>query len=348
MRLSRLSCAALAAAVALSAAPLARAGDLDKLLPDDAAFIVAVNVKQVRDWAPFKKQAQGEIEKVLKMDFAQNVLKDTGFDPLKDLDRLVISVSSHDAADKSPEETSFAVFQGKFDPDKLRDKAERLAKDSPTLFKVRKAGDAPMLEIALPGSPFFFVLVDKNTLVVSNVESKAAEAVEKATGKKKTGLKSKRLADLLAKSDPKMAAEWFAGGEMPTGSAKATRDKDGKITVLERGTLQDGGVEGFCGGLSLGDSDAKFQTSVFAKDAAGAKDLTKKIQEGLDKAIAEGSKEIDKRPELKPILEAMKNVKVGTADDAVTLEGSATADVIVGFIKAMGSIQGGSPPKPDR
>jgi hypothetical protein len=347
MRLSRLPCAALAAAVALAAAPAARAGDLDKLLPDDAAFVVAVNAKQIRDWPQFKKQVQGEIEKALKMDFAQNVLKDTGFDPLKDLDRVVVSVSSHDAADKSPAENVFVVFEGKFDADKLRDKGERLAKDSSTLFKVRKAGDAPMLEIALPGSPFFFVLVDKNTLVVSNVESKAVEAVEKAAGKKKTALKSKRLSDLLAKSDPKMAAEWFAGGEMPTGSVKATTDKDGKTTVLERITLQDGGVEGFRGGLTFGDADVKFQTSVFAKDAAGAKELTKKMKDGLDQGIADATKESEKRPELKSIVEAMKSAKVGTADDAVTVEGSATADVIVGIIKAMREGEHG-PAKPDR
>jgi hypothetical protein len=347
MRLSRLPCAALAAAVALAAAPAARAGDLDKLLPDDAAFVVAVNAKQIHDWPQFKKQVQGEIEKALKMDFAQNVLKDTGFDPLRDLDRVILSASAADAAAAAtgPSDTFFAVLQGKFDADKLKSRADQLAKDTPAVFKVRKAGDAPLLEIAAPGAPFFLVLVDKNTLVVTNVEAKATEAVDKAAGKKKTELKSKRLADFLAKGDPKVAAEWFAGGEM-TASTSVSADANGKVTVKHT-TLKDAGVEGFRGAATLGDSDVKFQTSVYAKDAAGAKELTKKIKDGLDQAIADGTKESEKRPELKPILEAMKNVKVGTADDAVTLEGGAPADVIVAFVKSMGVVQP-PPPKPDR
>ena len=113
---------------------------------------------------------------------------------------------------------------------------------------------------------------------------------------------------------------------------------------FERVVLKDGGVEGIRGGLSLGESDAKFQASVYAKDAAVAKDLAQKIKDWLDKAVAEGTKNSEKLPtELKLILEVEKSVKVATADDAATLEGSATADAILVFVKGWPTF-----PKPDR
>jgi hypothetical protein len=80
----------------------------------------------------------------------------------------------------------------------------------------------------------------------------------------------------------------------------------------------------------------KLTTSVYAKDAAAAKELAKRFKDGLDQAIAEGTKNPDKVPaEMKPVLEAMKGVKVGTADDAVTLEVSTPPDVMTAALKVL-------------
>ncbi len=81
--------AACLAASAL-AAPASSAADLDKYLPDDAQMVAVVNVKQVTSWTPFQKQFQDQIQQLLKTDPIRDVLKDTGFDPLRDLDRVVI------------------------------------------------------------------------------------------------------------------------------------------------------------------------------------------------------------------------------------------------------------------
>ena len=78
-----------ARALALLAAA-APAADLDKYLPDDAQIVAVVNVKQITAWTPFQKQIQDQIQQLLKTDEAQRVLKDTGFDPVRDIDRVVV------------------------------------------------------------------------------------------------------------------------------------------------------------------------------------------------------------------------------------------------------------------
>ena len=55
-----------------------------------------VNVKQITAWTPFQKQIQDQIQQLLKADEAQKVLKDTGLDPLRDIDRVIL-VSAADS-----------------------------------------------------------------------------------------------------------------------------------------------------------------------------------------------------------------------------------------------------------
>src|SRR5262245_23171405 len=79
----------LVAAVVLLAAPPAPAAELDKYLLDDTDFVLSMNVKQVLSSPAFTKHYQKQVEELLKMEPVQRVLKDSGFDPLKDVDRLM-------------------------------------------------------------------------------------------------------------------------------------------------------------------------------------------------------------------------------------------------------------------
>ena len=96
MRRSVLPSACLAAgallclAASAPAAPAPASSDLDKYLPDDAQMVAVVNVKQITAWTPFQKQFQDQIQQALKNGPPAELLKDTGFDPLRDLDRIVI------------------------------------------------------------------------------------------------------------------------------------------------------------------------------------------------------------------------------------------------------------------
>ena len=88
------ACLAVGAAACLAASALAApappASDLDKYLPDDAQMVAVVNVRQVTYWVPFQKQFRDPVQQWLKIGVTPDVLKDTGFDPLRDMDRLVI------------------------------------------------------------------------------------------------------------------------------------------------------------------------------------------------------------------------------------------------------------------
>ena len=88
------ACLAVGAAACLAASALAApappVADLDKYLPDDAQMVAVLNVKQVTSWAPFQKQFRDQIQQLLKTGPVPDILKDTGFDPLRDVDRVVV------------------------------------------------------------------------------------------------------------------------------------------------------------------------------------------------------------------------------------------------------------------
>ena len=265
MRRSFLPSACLAAgallclAASAPAAPAPPSSDLDKYLPDDAVFVGVVNVKKITAWPPFQKQFQDQFQQLLKTETAQRVLKDTGFDPLRDLDRVLIveGVSSYPEtftpSSSGHNEPTFFLAHGRFDPDKIASKLRQAAKDTPGLVKSRKVEDIEMWEIGASGDSIFLAVFDKETVMACDVESQATEAMEKAAGKKKTQLKDKRMQAQLTESDPKLAVEWFGNGDMVT-SASRWADTQGH-TGAERTFLRDQGIETTHGGVSLDNSD---------------------------------------------------------------------------------------------
>src|SRR5689334_9930370 len=76
---------AIAADPARTAAP---AGGFEKSLPDAAEFVVSVNVPQFLDSELVKKVG---LDKMLAGEGAQKALKPLGLDPVKDIDRLIIT-----------------------------------------------------------------------------------------------------------------------------------------------------------------------------------------------------------------------------------------------------------------
>ncbi len=238
MRRSFLPSACLAAgallclAASAPAAPAPTSSDLDKYLPDDAVFVGVVKVKQITAWVPFQKQLQAPLQQLLKMDVPQQVLKGTDFDPLRDLEsvchrcvRKFLSGNVSRGSGRCREGPTFLLAHGRFAPEKIAAKLEQLAEERPDLIASQKVGDLDLWTI---GSTYFAVL-DKETIMASDVESQAMEAAEKAGGKKKTRLKDKRMQNQLAGSDPKLAVEWF-GLRRHASSRRYTR-ATGRVTL---------------------------------------------------------------------------------------------------------------------
>src|SRR5262249_30808666 len=148
-------------------APPARAGELDQYLPADSILVLKINVRQLLDsrlakdyWAPgLRRQYEKDCGEM------QAFFKDIGFDPFQDLDRLILTGPGDDAPRKG-----LAILGGRFDPAKIRAKAEDLIKSQADAVKVLQAPDGKggdfRIYQAYPGSPgsMFIALPDATTL----------------------------------------------------------------------------------------------------------------------------------------------------------------------------------------
>ena len=351
MRRSFLPSACLAAgallclAASAPAAPAPTSSDLDKYLPDDAVFVGVVKVKQITAWVPFQKQLQAPLQQLLKMDVPQQVLKGTDFDPLRDLESVAIAAcvsscpESVTGSGRCREGPTFLLAHGRFAPEKIAAKLEQLAEERPDLIASQKVGDLDLWTI---GSTYFAVL-DKETIMASDVESQAMEAAEKAGGKKKTRLKDKRMQNLLAGSDPKLAVEWFACGDMLL-SEVYTGDGQGYL-VAKRTFLRDEGIEVMRGGVALDDSGLRVEMTFRAVDA----DKAKAMMKDLKGEIAEYARQVRDQPDnfthTAPLMvDAMEACKIVAAGDLVTLKGSVTPEVIASFLRQAGPSPNLPPP----
>lgn len=354
------------------AAPAPPAADFDKYLPDDAQMVAVLNVKQVASWAPFQKQFQDQIQQLLKTDPIRDVLKDTGFDPLRDVDRVVIVAAASSVKVVRPPDlvapkftpppvpppgvrppppaefsgstavgpagfTTFFLVQGKFDADKLEAKARQLAKDDAAMIKSRKVGEAELWEITLPGpagEPHLYLsLLDRNTLMATVVESQALEALDKAAGKRTTDLKDKQVRDALAKADSRAALRVVASGDLVT-SVEMKSDGKGGVTTTTK-ALRDQGIEGEGVAVTLGDADLHAEATITAKDADKAKDMAKSMNDGLDMGIKNVAKAAQDMKDLAPLVDALKTVKIAVSGATISVEGGATPDAIPAGIKAI-------------
>ena len=101
--------AVLAAAVPARAAPVpihkGKAG-LGKYLLNDTDQVAVVEVKRVLASPLFTKHFRMTVQAALKGDAVVKVFKDTGFDPLKDLDRVILAGGRSTAAAKPADQTN--------------------------------------------------------------------------------------------------------------------------------------------------------------------------------------------------------------------------------------------------
>jgi hypothetical protein len=149
VRVALAALALLGFTLAAPSAPVPRPGGpsvprLEKYLLDDADFVLLVNVKQVLSSPMYKKSFEKPVEEFLKQPAAQAILKDAGFDPLKDIGWVAIYAgrSCHPRDGMPPGFNSGPVFalHGKFDGAKLHAKMAQLAKENPGQVQVHKLG----------------------------------------------------------------------------------------------------------------------------------------------------------------------------------------------------------------
>src|SRR4051794_3125270 len=84
----------------LLAAP-ARAGDIDRYLPDDSEVVITVNVKGLLDAPVVKNNLLPQLKAFLEDEEVRGILKDLNFDPLKDLHKVIVAGPGGNDADRS-------------------------------------------------------------------------------------------------------------------------------------------------------------------------------------------------------------------------------------------------------
>jgi hypothetical protein len=341
-----LAAALLAPAVPAAAAPApAPRPQLDRFLLDDTDFVLVVNVKQVLASPLFTRSYQKQVQDLLRNEAVKPWLEGTGFDPLKDVERLLVVMGrSCHPAEQSGEAGPVIVVQGRFDPDKLRAKLDKQAEAVPALLKVQAVGEAKVFELrGAAGSIGFGCLLDRGTLVFAPRKDQVADALARFAGKK-VELKYKALKPLLDKMNPDDAVSFVALGETVTGTVVMEKSDGMKTTrTVTHHTLGDQGIASLQGGVTVGD-EAKGRVTLTAKSEAEAKKLAKGLTDGLGMAKAELQRAVDKQPQFAPALTVLQSVRIGSKGRTITLEGQADAEAVKLLPSLLGASAGAPAP----
>jgi hypothetical protein len=267
LRASGLLAAALLAALA-SATPV-RSAEIDRCLPDDSEIFVSVNVRQILDSELMKKYGLTPARDALRdLSEVEDILKDLGFDPFKDLDRVI--VGSPTGADK---DRGLLIAHGRFDLDKFKAKADESAQNHPDSLRILQVPDgrggkervyevnAPQVEM-----PLFVAIPNTTTFLVSPGKDYVVDAIKKLRGSGKTALKNKDFQNLLEKMDDRQSLSVAA----VSSALKKGLKKSRQLTPDAQGVLDQ--VRAVGGGISLGE-DVKLEVAVTARSERQAREL---------------------------------------------------------------------------
>jgi len=295
------------------------AGSFEKYLPDGADGVININVRQLLDSALFKKAG---LDKALASEDTDKTLKALGLDPLKDIERVIITNDEAKGGDP------YVIIQGKFDPEKLHLAADLVAKQKKDVIKVHKTEQGKIYEVTkleeivkvprqaagagldLKDKSVFAVIADKgNIVLVSSMES-AESVLAKAAGKKTTKLANKELAALIAKINPKQTI------------AVALPEQKGELKI-----------KSITGGVTVTD-DVKIDVTVSTADA----DAAKALDEEIEKQLATG-KEIAgvlvlNLKEFTPAIDILNGIKHDAKDANVAIKSEIKGETLEKLVKA--------------
>jgi hypothetical protein len=306
----------------------APAAEVDRFLPADAEIVVTVNVRQMLDSSLIKEQALDLLRDGLKsLDMAEDILKELGFDPFKDLDRIVAG----GPAGKEPDR-GLLIVHGRFDVAKFKAKAEESAKTFGDALKVLKVpdglgGNFVVYQVSPPEmpAPVFVALAGKDTLLASPGKDYVVDALRRQARKEPVALKDKVFQEMLEKLDDKQSISFAATGPaLANGALQGTPAADSLAKII-----------GLGGGITLSE-DLKIEAVVTSKTAAEANELHEAADKGLKLALtflAALTQGNDNNPGLDLALEVVKGFRVQVKDKSVLIKGRLSADTIADALK---------------
>ncbi len=310
-----------AVVAALLTAP-ARAADLDRYLPPDTEVVVTWNVRQLLGSQLIKKNGLEQLRDLIKsQEEVESVLKELSLDPLKDIDKIIAALPATGEQDKG-----LFIVHGRFNLDKFKARADKAAKDNKDVFKIHQVKDGQgglhtVYEFTIPvqgnKQPFFAGFASRTTLLAAPSKDYLIDGL-KTKDATKVRLKNKAFQDLLTRMDEQQSFSFATVGEALTKSPLAELDpvKD----LLPK-------LSAAAGGITLGDG-IKMEFTLSTKQAADAKMLKEKIDEGLTTATVLIGLAVMQQKELAPLLEVVKSIKPTVRDTAVTLKGEVSGETL--------------------
>jgi hypothetical protein len=306
--------------------PLGRAAELDPYLPEDTESVLNINVRQLLDSELVKTNLLEFAQEALRgNDEIQDVLKDLGFDPFKDLDRIVIATPLSTEKDRG-----LLIVHGRFDVAKFKAKAEAVAKDDSDHLKIHKIrGDERLLyEVNHPDvdDPLFVVIAGRDTLLASPGKDYVLNALKKSAEKAKQPLKNKQFQALLEKVDTRQSISLAAVATPDI--AKAIGKAPGDIKSMTEK------IQALAGGLTISD-EIKLEFAVTTKDTKDAKDLSDSAKAGLNLVlgVAASLAQNANSPKAELIVDIIKALRVTNKAETVFVKGRIGSDLIEDALK---------------
>jgi hypothetical protein len=308
--------------------PLGRAADVDPYLPEDTESVLNVNVRQILDSQLVKKHKLVELaqEALRDNDQVQDILNDLGFDPFKDLDRIVVAAPSGTEKDRG-----LVIVHGRFDVAKFKAKAEQVVKDDSEHLKIHKilGGKHLLYEVNHPDldDPFFVALAGRDTLLASLGKDYVVDALKKIGKNEKPVLKDKKFQALLEKVDARqsLSVAVVKNPDLVKALDKVSGDIKGMIEK----------VQALGGGLTISD-EIKLDLVVNTKNAKDADDLRKSAKAGLDaiQLLALVFAQNNDSPEAEFVIEIIKSLRIkNNKDGTVVIKGHISSDLIEDTLK---------------
>lgn len=312
----------------LVSAAFLRAAEVDAYLPEDSETVLNLNVRQILDSQIIKKNFLEPAQEALRgNDQVQDILKDLGFDPFKDLDRIVIAAPGGTEKDRG-----LVILHGRFDVAKFKTKGEQVAKDYSENLKIHKilGGKHVLYEVNVPDmdDPLFVALAGRDTLLASPGKDYVVDALKKSQdlSKNKPALKDKKFQTLLEKVDTRQSLS-LAVVKNPD-IQKALESVPGDI----KGMIEK--IQALGGGLTISD-EIKLELVVTTKNATDADDLSKSAKAGLNLilAFAAAFTQNNNSPEAEFVVEIIKGLSIASKKDAVVIKGRISSDLIEDTLK---------------
>jgi hypothetical protein len=304
---------ALAAAVTATSA----AAEPDRLLPADTDIVLSVNVRQALGSDLVKEYALGNLKQVLDGGDVQQLLKELGLDPLKDIDRVVVGASGKDETDLK----TLAIVRGRFNAEKLYRAAEAQTRTDPDHFTMIKDGRDVLFKYTPDdGNPVYATVLDEKTIVAS-IEKKSVTDALAVPPKGKAAL-NKEMAAVVAKMDD-TATLWAAA--LPNGRLDALKLKGPAAAPglqNQIANLQSAAV------VVRVDKDVDLAISLGMKDAGSAAEAGKTVGELVQTARGALPFLAANNPNLRPLVESAKTLKTEVNDRTIVVTGRLSGQAI--------------------